>query len=307
MMRFILPALFFCLAGCALTPARQTEYLLDNPPDLPAAHRIEPVKFIEQEDNFCGPATLAMAMEHAGKPVSVEDLASQVFTPGKEGTMQQDMLGGARRQGMLAVQIQGLPSLLKEIQAGHPVIVFLNLGLSWYPIYHYALVTGYDLGDPAIVMHSGSTPSKVWNMKKFERSWRLGQYWGLVVLPVTELSAAASELEHSAAAAGLEALGRGREAEIVYRNILSRWPKSFGALIGMGNLAYARGQFERSVAYLRRAVEAHPESAAAWHNLALAAGAARMVREARSSARRALSIVPAGNSDIYKNSLKDWL
>jgi hypothetical protein len=307
MIRLVLPALFFCLAGCALTPARQTQYLLDNPPDLPAAHRIEQVKFIEQEDNFCGPATLAMAMDYAGKPAPVEELAAQVFTPGKEGSLQQDMLSGARRQGMLAVQIQGLPSLLKEVEAGHPVIVFLNLGLSWYPIYHYALVTGYDLSDPAVVMHSGSTPGKVWNMKKFERSWSLGQYWGLVVLPVTELSAAASELEHSAAAAGLEALGHTREAELVYRNILKRWPKSYGALIGMGNLAYARGQFEQAVIYLKRAVEAHPDSSAAWHNLALAAGAAHMVRDARTSARKAISIVPAESSDIYKNSLKDWL
>lgn len=307
MIRLAPLSLLFCLAGCALTPAKQTQFLLDNPPDLPAAHRIEDVKFIEQEENYCGPATLAMAMDFAGKPIPVETLAPQVFTPGKEGSLQQDMLGGARRQGMLAVQIQGLPSLLKEVEAGHPVIVFLNLGLSWYPIYHYALVTGYDLSDPAIVMHSGSTPSKVWNMKKFERSWSLGQYWGLVVLPVTELSAAASELEHSSAAAGLEALGLNREAETVYRNILKRWPNSYGALIGMGNLAYARGQFGQSVAYLRRAVGAHPESAAAWHNLALAEGAAHLVREARTSAKRALLVVPAENADVYKNSLKDWL
>lgn len=307
MMRLLFPALFLCLAGCALTPARQTEFLLQNHPDLPGARRIEPVRFIEQADNFCGPATLAMAMDFAGKPVPVEELASQVFTPGKEGSMQQDMLGGARRQGMLAVQIQGLPSLLKEIGAGHPVIVFLNLGLSWYPIYHYALVTGYDLAEPAVIMHSGSTPGKTWDMKKFERSWQLGQYWGLVVLPATELSAAASELEHSAAAAGLEALGHIAEAETVYRHILERWPRSFGALIGMGNLAYARGRFEQSVAYLRRAVSAHPESAAAWHNLALAAGAAHMVREARSSARRALSVAPKESADIYKGSLKNWL
>lgn len=295
------------LPACALTPARQTEALLKDPGEVPASHRIESVNFLEQTDNFCGPATLAMAMSHAGHVVPVEEVAAQVYTPGKKGTLQQDMLSGARRQGMLAVQIQGMPALLQEVKAGNPVIVFMNLGLSWYPIYHYALVTGYDLAEPAVIMHSGETRDRSWSMRKFERSWALGQYWGLVVLPVTKLSAAASESEHSAAGAGLEALGKVREAETVYQNILTRWPDSFGALIGMGNIEYARGSYGKSVGYLRRATRAHGDSAVAWHNLAIAAGAAKRKREANQSARKALEIAPPESAAVYKTSLQEWL
>lgn len=272
---------------------------------MPAAFRIPHVPFIKQKEYYCGPSTLTMAMRYQGRNVNVEEIAAQVYTPGKKGTLQQDMIGSARRQGMLAVQIQGLPNLLKELNAGHPVITFFNLGLSWYPVYHYGLVTGYDLREPSVILHSGGSENKEWSMRKFERNW--DQSWGLVVLPVTELAAAADELEHSAAAAGLEAVGRPAEALTVYRNILKRWPESFGALIGMGNLTYARGDFHRAVAFLKRATHFHPQSAVAWHNRAVAEGAAEEKAYARLSAQRALSLASGAQGAAFRESLREWL
>lgn len=292
--------------GCA-TPARQTEALLGAPLEGPAEKRIPNVEFIAQTENYCGPATLAMAMARAGRRVPVEEIATQVYTPGKNGTLQQDLMGSARRQGMLAVQIQGLPSLRKEIDAGHPVIVFMNLGLSWYPIYHYALVTGYDLREPIVVMHSGQDANREWSMRKFERSWALGQYWGLVVLPPTELSAAADELEHAAAAAGLELTGHAEEAQTVYRKMLERWPSSFGALLGLGNVAYGKNDFSSSVRYLRRLVALHPQSATAWHNLATAQGAAKKSAAAKRSAARAMDLATPEERPVFRQSLRQWL
>jgi tetratricopeptide (TPR) repeat protein len=293
------------LAACA-APTRQTDAMLARQDrDVPAAFRIPAVPYIKQTENYCGPATLTMAMRYYGRRVSVDEIAAQVYTPGKKGTLQQDMLGSARRQGMLAVQIQGLPNLLKELNAKHPVITFMNLGLSWYPIYHYALVTGYDLREPSVILHSAGSENKEWSMRKFERNW--DQSWGLVVLPATELSAAADELEHSAAAAGLEAVGRAKEAETVYRNILKRWPESFGALIGMGNLSYGRGDYRASVAYLKKATHFHPLSAVAWHNRATAEGAAKAGGYARASALRALELAPAEQAAAFRESLREWL
>jgi tetratricopeptide (TPR) repeat protein len=303
--KFLAAGLAILLAGCA-APTRQTDALLSAPArEVPAAFRIPDVPYIKQTENYCGPATLTMAMRYYGRNVGVEEIASQVYTPGKKGTLQQDMLGSARRQGMLAVQIQGLPNLLKELNAKHPVITFMNLGLSWYPIYHYALVTGYDLHEPTMIVHSAGSENRQWNMRKFERNW--DQSWGLVVLPPTELSAAADELEHSAAAAGLEMVGRLKEAEIVYRNILKRWPQSFGALVGMGNITYGRGDYAGSVAYLKRATHFHPGSATAWHNRATAEGAARRLGYARASAERAIRLVPGAQAAAFRESLREWL
>ena len=72
--------------------------------------------------------------------------------------------------------------MLTEIAAGNPVIIFENLALSWLPQWHYALALGYDLQRQEIILHSGHDANFRWDLSKFERSWMLGDYWGLVVL-----------------------------------------------------------------------------------------------------------------------------
>ncbi len=274
--------------GCATT-AHQTEALLASPPqDLPYRTEIPDVPFVNQSAGHCGPATLTMVMNWNGKMISVDDLAPQVYTPGMKGSLQVDMLSASRRQGMMAVQIQGLPALLKEISAGHPVIVFENLALTWAPQYHYAVVYGYDLNRQIAIMHSGPEKGKEWDLRKFERSWMLGDYWGLVVLAPGQLSAAGSELAHATAAAGLEQAQKIPEAEKSYLAMLQRWPTSLAALIGMGNITYTQKNYKKSVEYLRQATANHPSSAAAWNNLAVAEKAAGLTTVAsENSAQRA--------------------
>jgi hypothetical protein len=300
----VLPALALALlcSSCA-TPALETEAVLKGPRDFPERAEVHGVPFVRQPRNYCGPATLKMAMAWAGHEVPLEELAGEVYTPGKKGALQMDMIAASRRQGMLAMQIQGLPNLLREIAAGHPVIVLENLAFSWWPAWHYSVAFGYDLTKPVLLMHSG--PKQYWalDLRKFERNWKYAAYWGLVVLPPGQLSASASDLEHCAAAAGLEQLGRVREAELSYRAILKRWPKSFGALIGMGNIEYSRGRYRASAAYLREATEAFPGSAAAWHNRAIAEGAAGRRRAAARCAAKALSLVGPGQALLYRTSL----
>lgn len=297
-------ALFF--SGCA-APALQTEAMLRAPRDIAGFKHIDNVEFIQQSEAFCGPATLAMVMGWSGHKVSLEEIGKQVYTPGKKGSLQADMLGASRRQGMMAMQIHGMQNLLREVEAGHPVIVLENLAFSWYPYWHYSVVIGYDLAEPAVIMHSGSKQNWHYGMRKFERNWKYGDYWGLVVLPAGELSATASELEHATAAAALEQLGMKEKAEIAYTAILRRWPSSFGALLGMGNLTYARGAYEESVKHLKNATRFHSWSSSAWHNLALAEAAAKKVSQARRSAAQAMKLASPQEKAAYSESLRAWI
>jgi tetratricopeptide (TPR) repeat protein len=263
-------ALFVC-ASCA-TPARQTETLLAAERDFPDIAQVADVPYIRQTENYCGPATLAMVMQWAGRETTLEELGAEIYSAKEQGTVQTSLIKGARRRGFLAIPIQGLPNLLQEISAGHPVIVFENLAFRWYPRYHYAVATGYDLKEEEIVLHSGDERDKRWSLRKFERSWMLGDYWALVVLPPEKLSASASELAHADAGAALEEIGRLSEAKTVYEKILERWPTSLAALIGLGNIAYAENDFRASAKFLRRAVELHPTSSTAKNNLRVAEG-----------------------------------
>lgn len=263
--------LFFSLfiLGCA-TPAVQTNALLAAPGDLPSHHKIQNVDFVDQSAGHCGPATLTMAMRWAGHEISVVEVAEQVFTPGAQGSFQSDLISASRRQGLMAVPIRNLDSLLQEVASGHPVIVFENLGLSWAPQWHYALVLGFNLQKPEVIMHSGHTAYYHWDMRKFERSWMLGDYWGLVILPAGELAASADELTQVGAAVGLELAQKNKESEKSYQKILEKWPNSLVALIGLANLAHKNKDQKKAVRLLRRAVDAHPKSEAAKHNLLIA-------------------------------------
>jgi tetratricopeptide (TPR) repeat protein len=262
-------------SGCVST-TQQTDSLLNlalKEDQKPV--RIEGVPFIDQAAGQCGPATLTMALNFQGKKVQVEELSSQVYTPGMKGTLQTDMITATRRQGLIAIPINDLESLFKEVRAGHPVIVFENLALSWWPQWHYAIVFGYDLSRETVLMHSGPEKNKEWDIRKFERSWKLGDYWGLVVLTPEELSASANELTHANAAVGLEQMGRKEEALIAYKMMLNRWPTSLTALIGLGNLAFEQKNYAESIRYLKRAAKEHPTSVPARHNLLVAQSAAR--------------------------------
>jgi ABC-type bacteriocin/lantibiotic exporter with double-glycine peptidase domain len=265
----ILVLSLFFLAGCA-TQTPQVERLLSATSQMPRAFEIPAVPYVAQSAGHCGPATLSMVASWAHHDVPLEQLIQQVYTPGMEGSLQTDMISAARRQGLMAVPLQGFTNLLTEVSAGHPVIVFENLALSWMPQWHYAVVYGYDLDKQTVLMHSGPEKGKVWDIRKFERSWRLGDYWGLVVLPSSQLAATATELGLVKSAASLEQMGFLEQAEDAYETILNKWPQSLAALIGAGNIQYAKKDYRASEKYLLLATKFHPESAAARHNLEVA-------------------------------------
>ncbi len=295
------------LSGCATT-AKQTEAYLKAPlAGLPRSVKIDNVSFINQSANHCGPATLAMATSWAGRPISVEELTKQVYTPGANGTYQADMISAARRNGFLAIPSKGLPALITELSAGHPVIVFENLQFNWYPKWHYALAFGYDLDSEDIILHSGPVKEKHWDLRKFERSWMLGDYWSLIVLPAGQLAVSADDLAHATAASALEQVGHANEAKLVYESILVKWPESLPALIGLANFAFSSGDVLGACRYLETATEAHPTSAAAWHNLAIAEGEANQRKQAKVSAARAYDLAPEDSKAAYRTSLKDFL
>ena len=269
-LKSIFPTLAFLLGfGCA-SRAIQTENLLLNSESLPKKVWIQNVNFINQSEGYCGPATLTMALNWAGHEASVTEVAALVYTPGLSGTTQADMISAVRRRGMFATPLHKMKDLFSEVAAGNPVIIFENLSLSWFPKWHYALVVGFDLESQKIVMHSGPDENYHWDLKKFERSWMLGEYWGLVVLQPGQLSASGTELQHASAAVGLQQAGQIAAAEKSFLKILERWPQSLVASIGLSEILYNRGEAKKAATILRKAQKFHPESEALRHNLTVA-------------------------------------
>src|SRR5690606_33493011 len=150
--------------------------------------------YFEQADFQCGPASLAMALGAAGIDVSPEALVGRVFVPGRQGSLQVEMIAAARRQGAVAVRIPGrLDALLQELAAGHPVVVLQNLSLPISPVWHYAVAIGYDLGREELLLRSGPMRRQRLALSTFELTWARGGHWAFVALAPGRLPATATE------------------------------------------------------------------------------------------------------------------
>jgi len=275
--------------GCAT--AQQTRDLLADPGALPERAMVADVPFFPQEKYYCGPAATAMTLAWSGLPVTQEEMAGQVYTPGREGTLQPDVIAAMRRNGRLAVPVDSLRELLGEIAAGRPVMVFQNLGLKIYPRWHFAVAIGYDLQDGELIMHTGPWDNRPVALRTFEHTWRRGGYWALVALKPGEMPVAAEEAEVVRAAAGLERVSRYADAVAAYEAILGRWPQSFPAWMGLGNARFALADPAGAEDAWRGAIAADPKHAApAWNNLAYALQARGRRREALEAARTAVEL-----------------
>jgi tetratricopeptide (TPR) repeat protein len=274
-MRYAVVALLLSAAACAT--AEQTTQVLDDPGALPARASVADVPFFPQERYYCGPAAVAMSLAWTGLPVTQDDLVPQVYTPGREGTLQPDVIAALRRNGRLAVAVESLPDLLAELAAGRPVLVFQNLGLSWAPQWHFAVAIGYDLEARDLVLHSGTSENYTVDLGTFERTWQRGGYWALVVLKPGQLPVRADELAVLRAAAGLERVGQYESAAAAYEAIGRRWPASFAA----------------HFAAYRQAIAARPDAAGpAWNNLAYVLAAQDRKQEAILAAKAAIDSDP---------------
>jgi Peptidase_C39 like family/Tetratricopeptide repeat len=289
------------LAGCA-TP--QTDRLLEAPTGLPLRAEVSGVPFFPQEKYYCGPAALAMVLSWSGPPATQEEIAAQVYTPGRAGTLQSDMVAGAQRNGRLAAPIMELSDLAAELAAGHPVVVFQNLGLSWFPVWHYAVAIGYDLSAGDLILHSGLDARRALPLATFERTWARADHWGLVVLPPEKLPASADEVVVLRAASSLEQAGRTREARMAYAAIAERWPDRLEAWIGLGNAAYAAGDLEEAENAFRTATERHPDAPAAWNNLAHVLGEKGRRLDAIAAAERAVRL-GGPSAATYRATLRE--
>lgn len=289
------------LAACA-TP--QTSALIEDPGGLPPRAEVSGVPFFPQEENYCGPAALATVLTWTELDSSPEEIARRVYTPGREGSLRSDMLAAVRRDGRLAVPLGGLRDLLAEIAAGHPVLVFQNLGLDWYPQWHYAVALGYDLERREIALRSGRERRRLLSFETFEHTWERGGHWAYVVLKPNQLPASADADAVVRAALGLERAGQEPEAVAAYGTILTRWPDSYGALMGLGNLWHQLGDFAGAEQAYRRAIASLPERAEAWNNLAYVLASRGRRGEAVDAARQAVRLAPA-DQEPYLETLRE--
>jgi len=293
--------LLICLTGCA---GLKKWELLQKAGNLPPCFELRTVPFFPQKAYQCGPASLATALNWSGLSVSPEELTDEVFTPLRKGSLQTALISAARRHGRIAYVSTEMDVILSEVAAGHPVIILQNLGLSWYPVWHYSVVVGYNIPKKIFILRSGHTARKIMASRVFENTWARSHYWGLLILRPDQLPAMAKKDLFLEAVLGLEKARQFRAAIHGYKTALTRWPQNLTAFMGIGNCHYALGELKDAESIFRKTVRLHPEEGSPLNNLAQILFEQGRNQEALEAAQKAVSL-GGPLTDVYQKTLEE--
>lgn len=260
--------LFVLLGGCAsIVP--QSAKLHDNgmPDGLPRHVELTDVPFFPQDEYQCGPAALATVLGTYGVNITPEALVPEVYLPERKGSLQVEMLAAARRNGLISYQIRpSLEALMREVDAGNPVIILQNLGI--WEAWHYAVAIGWDYDEGMLILRSGDEKREEMRFPFNEIAWMRSGYWAMVAVPPDRMPATAEEDPWLAAIAAFERVGDPAKARLAYERFLERWPNDTGASIGLANTLHSLGKLAEAETVLRRAARRAPDSVIVLNNLA---------------------------------------
>jgi hypothetical protein len=260
-----MPALFFVCVACAPIPKEVSE--------LPESSFIEldQTPFFPQEQYQCGPAALTTLPTMSGAQVRLDDIVNKVYLPGRQGSLQIELLAATRSSGRLPYVIDGtMAAIRKELWAGRPVLILQNLGVASIPLWHYAVVIGIDSGRDEVVLRSGTERRRIMELDTFLRTWRRGDYWAMIVLRPDELPASVDRERYFAAISALEETDQLASAERAWQTAAIYWPDDTVVRFGSANVSLAQGDFEAAEQKYRALLEDHGSLVAARNNLALA-------------------------------------
>lgn len=262
----LLHCLIFLLSGCASwDPVLQS--VLPQIDDRGV--ELSDTVFFPQKEYQCGPATLATLLVYAGKRLTPDQLVGKIFLPDRKGSLQLELVAASRGYDLLPYLIDpSLAALLAELRAGRPVLVLQNLGLASFPLWHYAVVIGYDTDEDSIILRSGTVRRQVISARRFLGSWRQSDAWAMVVLRPGEMPANPDQGRYLEAVAELEEVGRYQMALAGYQAALQRWSDLDPILLGLGNCYYGLGRLDAAEKAYRRLNEQSPEQVVGHNNLA---------------------------------------
>jgi tetratricopeptide (TPR) repeat protein len=254
------------------------------------------VPFYPQVTDQCGPAALATILNSTDIPVSAEELRPRVHIPGREGSLQLELLAATRHYGRIPYVIDpDVSAILAELQAKRPVLILQNLGPKLMPTWHYAVVVGYLPDEGQFVLRSGDKQRLLVSSRKLIRSWQRGDYWAFVALQPGQLPASSDAQRYLRSVAALEAVGNQSDAVASYRMATKEWPQNDLAWLGLGNALYASGDLRPAREAYQKVLEIEPQHTIAMNNLSQVYGELGCRDDALKTIDSALTLVDAGD------------
>lgn len=257
------------LVGCSINPPLQ---LADFVPAR-ASLQLASVPFYPQDEYQCGPAALAGVLGAAGVFASPAELAPQVYLPGRQGSLQLELLAATRRAGRIPYPVaNSAESLFTQLRADRPVLILQNLQTRQLPAWHYAVLVGFDAPDNRVYLNSGRQQGLVMDAPEFMRTWDWAGRWGMVVLRPGELPAPADVADYMQAVADFEKVAGSAAAAPAWEVALSSWPGQPTPYLALGNRAHAEGDLLLALDYFRRGLLVAGDNPALGNNMASVLG-----------------------------------
>lgn len=167
------------ISGCAFTSDKYSSGFI-APLDTV---KVERVDFFPQDENQCGPASLAGVLNFYGVTVTPDEIAADIWHKRNRGTLSLDMVLYARKKGLNARWFSGnIDDIQKAISGGIPLIILLDIGFANIRKYHYIVVVGFC--PKGIIANSGKSREKIISWDKFLNDWNRADQWTLWISPI---------------------------------------------------------------------------------------------------------------------------
>lgn len=272
------------------------------------------VPFVSPRSDLCGSTSIEMISSYWQSTTSYvprlsqQELDGRTLIPEKGGTLQVELVATARANGLLVYPLSPtFEALFSELEKQHPIIVLVNRGYSWYPLWHYAPVTGYDGEKQTILMHFSDRPNEALPIETFLALWKRSGNWGVVLLPPAHLPASASSKTFLYSAYEFEKVGMMDDAILAYQSALLNWPEDIDILFALANAYYHSYQLRDAEQSYRKLLSFEPGHPLALNNLAdllcrtgRSGEAWRLLGEAVTDDREMESIIKATLKEIAK-------
>lgn len=178
----VIPFLLLCISSCSGINLDKVLGELNRNPG--SGTYIAGVPFYPQDEQMCGPASVASVLGYYGRPTLLEEASDDLHNHKIKGTLPVDLYIYAKDKGFDASYYKGgLDDLREKLSSRRPLILFLNLGYDAYPVGHYIVAVGYNDTLGAVVAHSGMDAEDVLTYNELTEAWSKTGYSTLLITP----------------------------------------------------------------------------------------------------------------------------
>lgn len=260
--------LCLCLGACSINPKVDLSNLTNT-----SEQQMLEVPFFPQQEYQCGPAALATVLVASGVDTSPDELTPQIYLPERQGSLQLELLAATRRAGRIPYEIRNdLTRVFAQVEDGRPVLLLQNLRTRHFPVWHYAVLTGFDPTSEEVYLNTGTRQKEAMSVAKFARLWDWADNWALVVLEPDDIPPLANPESYFAAVAQFEAVAGFESAAPAWRNAIRHWPIQPQPYLALGNQAYAQGNLTQAASLFREGLKINAHNPSLANNLASVLG-----------------------------------